>query len=417
MKETLELWRDEVKRHGFKDIYAVCCQTFGLKDPNEYGFDAAAEFPPHTIKSSDITDRLRVLNPSYKGHIYSYDEVVENATRETEPEFKLFRTAMLSWDNTARKQDQSHVFHGFSLVRYKQWLSTLCNNVFHNKKYAEEEKIVFINAWNEWAEGTHLEPDRKYGYGYLQATYDVISNYDSVSEIEFGLSNVARSSNYAVVIHAHYQDVLINLLDRLKNLNSFKFDLYVTSSDANLLRLVKEEFPLANLHLVENRGRDILPFIEVLRIIENMGYSAVCKLHTKKSVYRADGDLICDRLFSGLIGDVAHVESIVRTFNSNSSVGMVASATSLVPHSDHNMTYDNEVVGFVSKRCGVEFEYSNFPAGSMFWFRPEALLPLLALVKQDFPVELGLADGTLAHGVERMFTRLVVSSGFQVVAV
>lgn len=417
MKETLDLWRAEVKKHGIKDLYAVCCQTFGLKDPGVYGFEAAAEFPPHTIKSTDITDQLNISNKDFRGHIYSYDQVVENSVKNAEPAFKLFRTAMLSWDNTARKQNQSHIFHGFSLVRYKQWLAALCNNVFHSNKYSSDEKIVFINAWNEWAEGTHLEPDRKLGYGYLQATYDVVSNFDCNRRVSASFSNAIRRASCAVVVHAHYEDVLSELLERLKNLRPFEFDLYVTADNIALLEMVSREFPLANLHLVENRGRDILPFIDFLRVIGEMGYSAVCKLHTKKSIYRNDGDLIRDNLFSGLIGDANHSASMVRLFENDPSIGMAAISSSLVQHTDHNMTYDHAVVKFVSDRCGVKFERSVFPAGSMFWFRPDALKALLSINKEDFPLEMGLADGTIAHGIERILASTVTAAGFRVITI
>lgn len=62
--------------------------------------------------------------------------------------------------NTARKQYNSYIFYDFSLMRYKQWLSALCSNVFRSDKYPQQEILVFINARREWAEGTHLEPDR-----------------------------------------------------------------------------------------------------------------------------------------------------------------------------------------------------------------------------------------------------------------
>ncbi|MCD4741656.1 MAG: glycoside hydrolase family 99-like domain-containing protein [Desulfobacteraceae bacterium] len=175
IKRIGKLWRKKLKEAGFDGIYLVCAQTFGIKSPKKFGFDAAMEFPPHTVSSTSVNDQLNIINERFNGIIYDYKQVVDNCLKFQEPKFKLFRTAMLSWDNTARKQSHSHIFHNFSLKDYKRWLSHIVSNASLNEN--ESETLVFINAWNEWAEGTHLEPDRKYGYGYLQATYDVLKKF------------------------------------------------------------------------------------------------------------------------------------------------------------------------------------------------------------------------------------------------
>ena len=84
----------------------------------------------------------------------------------------LFKSVMLSWDNTARRQNESHIFVNATPSAYKNWLDNVVT--YTRKNLPEDKRFVFINAWNEWAEGTHLEPDRRYGYAYLQATADAI---------------------------------------------------------------------------------------------------------------------------------------------------------------------------------------------------------------------------------------------------
>jgi len=185
MKETVTLWREKVKEAGFDGIYLICSQTFGVTSPEEYGFDAAMEFPPHTATSGINNHKVDIINKNFEGKVYDYKEVVDNACKVVEPDYKKFRTAMLSWDNTARKQDNSHIFNNFSISQYKKWISHLSSSVLENDKYADDEKIVFINAWNEWAEGTHLEPDRKFGYNYLQSTYDVLKAQSQTKKIIF----------------------------------------------------------------------------------------------------------------------------------------------------------------------------------------------------------------------------------------
>jgi lipopolysaccharide biosynthesis protein len=75
---------------------------------------------------------------------------------------------MPSWDNTARKQHNGHIFVNASPEGYERWLTAALR--YTNDFAQGEERIVFINAWNEWGEGNHLEPDVKYGHAFLDAT-------------------------------------------------------------------------------------------------------------------------------------------------------------------------------------------------------------------------------------------------------
>ena len=75
---------------------------------------------------------------------------------------------MPSWDNTARRRNKSNIWLNSSPESYYDWLSQITNFLHRTKPH--EEKFVFINAWNEWAEGCHLEPDQLFGYGWLNAT-------------------------------------------------------------------------------------------------------------------------------------------------------------------------------------------------------------------------------------------------------
>ena len=416
MAATAKIWREELVEHGIPGIYLVSAQSFGITSPEVFDFDASVEFPPHTIKSEEIGNKVKLINAEYEGLIYSYEQVVANAVTSKEPDYKLFRTAMLSWDNTARKQNNGHIFHGFSLLRYKQWLSSIVNKVYSNQKYTADEKIVFVNAWNEWAEGTHLEPDSRYGYGYLQSTYDVIKNYDASDLAKLNCKQGSSKKNkYAVILHLHYKDLWPVISDYLtRSISDLDFDLYVSVTSSSVAKNVIRDFPEAYIELVENRGRDILPFIRMLKVIKSQGYTAVCKLHSKRSIYRDDGDDIRDEMFESLMGSKEQVNSILSRFNDNGQLGIVAPKDYLIQHNDHNMTFDKEVVRRISKHLHVDFRYDTFPAGSMFWFAPKCLDPLLTMDHTFFEIESGLADGTTAHAVERMFCLVAKNKGWDV---
>ena len=75
------------------------------------------------------------------------------------------------WDNTPRRDRWAAVLHDSTPDLYARWLSRLLETF---EPYSAEENFVFINAWNEWAEGNHLEPDEQWGRAYLEATRNVL---------------------------------------------------------------------------------------------------------------------------------------------------------------------------------------------------------------------------------------------------
>lgn len=178
-QKAAEIWRSECRRMGVGEIYLVAVQSFDITDPRPYGFDAAVEFPPHGTGNSIINQAsVKIINPEFRGYIYDYCLAARTMLEKPSIDYTLFKTVMVSWDNTARKQNDPNVFINSSPSIYQEWLEAAME---HSQKYLPEDKrFVFINAWNEWAEGTHLEPDRKYGYAYLQATAQALDSAKKV---------------------------------------------------------------------------------------------------------------------------------------------------------------------------------------------------------------------------------------------
>jgi glycosyltransferase involved in cell wall biosynthesis len=119
---------------------------------------------------------------------------------------------MPSWDNTARRKDPS-IFLGASPQAYQEWLEKLCN--FTLKSLPPESQFIFINAWNEWAEGTYLEPDRKYGYAYLNATSRALRKVSNSFKKNEARGKILFISHDASIGGA--QSVLLSLLTWIKN--------------------------------------------------------------------------------------------------------------------------------------------------------------------------------------------------------
>ena len=89
------------------------------------------------------------------------------------PSYKRFPCVTPSWDNTPRRKREAAILKDSTPERYGKWLKAAIKKV---NPFSEEENLVFINAWNEWGEGNHLEPDQKWGRAYLEATYNAINS-------------------------------------------------------------------------------------------------------------------------------------------------------------------------------------------------------------------------------------------------
>ncbi len=181
-RRTLEHWRRYCREQGLGEIFLAMVQ-FDLLDPRECGFDAAVEFPPHKLAEGmpSINYRLEIINPDYRGYVIDYPSLVQRAKNWPKPDYPLFRGVFPGWDNEARKPGQGYTFANSTPESYRGWLASAVG--YAKTHPVAGESIVFINAWNEWAEGAHLEPDRKYGYAYLQATRTALTRASSPGKI------------------------------------------------------------------------------------------------------------------------------------------------------------------------------------------------------------------------------------------
>jgi len=175
-KLTTELWRSEVKKAGFDDLYLVRCESNdAFTDPRSIGFDASYEVPTFILPDDLRYEDLGSLNISgdFKGRIYDYSKIVDYYCNRPEVPYKRFRDPMLAWDNTPRHKENAVIYHGVTPELYEKWIGDCVADA--RKKYQGDERIVFINAWNEWAEGSYLEPDGVYGRAFLEATLRAIN--------------------------------------------------------------------------------------------------------------------------------------------------------------------------------------------------------------------------------------------------
>lgn len=192
ISKTLDIWNTEVIKKGFPGIYVAYVQNFGYKpNPEDIGFDAAIEFQPDVFDLSrslyskgDLLTRL--LNklkikksPFVENQVISYDKYVDHALLKKAHNYKYYPCVTPGWDNSARKK-KAFILHDSTPTTYEIWLNETIKKF---EAFSPEENFIFINAWNEWAEGNHLEPDSKWGNEYLKSTKRAITKFSSNNNI------------------------------------------------------------------------------------------------------------------------------------------------------------------------------------------------------------------------------------------
>lgn len=106
----------------------------------------------------------------------------------------MFRGVFPSWDNSARRGAIGTVILNGTPENYEYWLSSAIDRTIEERP-GSDDRIVFINAWNEWAEGCHLEPDRKYGHAFLEATQRSRQGTEQNDWAHVGIHHESRSNS------------------------------------------------------------------------------------------------------------------------------------------------------------------------------------------------------------------------------
>jgi hypothetical protein len=169
-KRTAEIWRAEAQRLGFPDLYLCWVESHGRPPggPEAFGLDATVGFMPM------MGERIFAPLEAVRSHrLIDYKAAYEAELERVPAPWKRFPSVMVGWDNTARRQLGATIFAGATPEAYERWLRKTVDSVAGVR---DAENFLFILAWNEWAEGNHLEPDLHHGRAFLEATRAVLLN-------------------------------------------------------------------------------------------------------------------------------------------------------------------------------------------------------------------------------------------------
>lgn len=285
----------------------------------------------------------------------------------------------------------------------------------------EDSSFLLFNAWNNYRGNFYLQPNKELGFSYLNYLSKAIFNLkinDPQDLIDFN-----NKCKIAIQIHIYYDDLIEDIVNKTNNI-IIKFDLYITvpSEDINdKLKNYINKYSKANNYeiiIVENKGRDILPFLNQMKSKFKL-YKYLCHIHTKKSKTAPEiGYQWRNYLYKNLLGNKRIVSEILYDFEKNKRLGFIFPETFYgIIQLFYILTEGTKKwLDFVGAKLFPNYqlgELLNFPAGNMFWAKIKAIYQIFTYDFADyFESEDNQTNDTIMHGLERIWLYLVKYNGF-----
>lgn len=211
VSSTIKIWREEASKCGM-DLYICRFESchIGGKEYLNGGFDAAIDLQPwsremkeyrviqNNKKVAALMFRLKIffyrkiikylsendfkrfkkkLHQEFnETYLFDYEEYVNFIVTRPAPGYKVYPGITPMWDNSPRRQNFPGILKNATPELYHKWFQHIVKTFI---PYSDDENFLFINAWNEWGEGCHLEPCQKWGKKYLEATKDILKDFQN----------------------------------------------------------------------------------------------------------------------------------------------------------------------------------------------------------------------------------------------
>ena len=367
IKKTLSIWRKEAQKYGIGKLYIIACL-------NKYNItiyknlkilDAAYDFPPRNIMK--------------KSHYYSYLIYYNKNFINCTNDFPLFRGSMLEWDNTARKGKRSKYFIGYSPEKFY-----LLNKIiiqYTKTHYNDDKRFIFVNAWNEWGEGSYLEPDEKYGYSSINALSKALFNLPYIL-INVKNINITKYSKIAVQINL-FCDFLINDIIN-KTIMPLKYDFFIFTNSFERKELIEiqiKKYSNYNKYyivMIDSNSRKINKLNKIFKIIIKK-YKYIYYINNNITNKNNIGnEYLKYNSFNNLIRNKNIILDILSNFEKYKKLGFIYPEISYKISSESLVNDDRDFINnildniFPGKRFKIGKKY-EFPPNNIFWAKIESI--------------------------------------------
>ena len=355
----------------------------------------------------------------YSGLIYK--NILANHLNQT---MLIFRSSILSFQKNDSNEN--------SLKGYTPEKFYILNKIIINwtkTNYRKTKGIFFIKSWNDNGKGNYLQHDENFGYSSINSFSKALFN-QSWNYNQCNLSNLLNMNLIAVQAHIFYKELVFEVINKTNNI-PLKFDLFITTlPNGNRQKFeqnIKNYSKASKYEIlyIQNKGRDILPFIEQMKN-NYKKYKYICHIHTKKAAHvLISGENWRKYLYENLLGDSEKISQIIFDFENIKKLGIIFPEPYYYVIKDHsnfdsinfkyhepNIKYMNFILNKLSRRLKFG-EKLIFPVGDMFWAKIKSIYQIFRLNFQSlFPDESGQINETIMHAIERIWIYIVKKNGY-----
>ena len=286
---------------------------------------------------------------------------------------------MLEWDNTARIGNRSLRFEGYSPEKFY-----LLNKIiiqYTKTHYNDYNRFIFVNAWNEWGEGSYLEPDEKYGYSSINALSKALFNLPYIL-ININNTNLTKYSQTAVQINL-FCDYFINEIIN-KNYMPIKYDLFIFTNSFERIELIEKQVKKYSKYnkyyiiMINNNSRNLNKLFRIFKIIIKK-YKYIYYINNNIINKNNTGnDYLKYNSLNNLVGNKNVILDILSNFEKYKKLGFIYPEASydisFERFFDDNKVFINNILAniFPRKQFNLRKQYEFYP-GNIFWAKIESI--------------------------------------------
>ena len=373
--KTISIWRRQSRKLGIGELFIlICLNHYKINDfQNLNIFDGAYEFPPRDSLGYKINNKPYFL---YTATLYKDQNFIN-----INGNFFVFRGSMLEFDNTPRKKN-SVIFENYSPEQIYMINKKIIT--WTREKYNKDDRFIFINAWNEWGEGTYLEPDNKYGFASINSLSKALFNFPYI-ENNLNISKFNINSSILVLAYIYNETLIKEIIDKTNNI-PMNFDIYFLINN-----LVKKEIIEQNIYNYskvkkfeiinyENNKNNITSIVVILKyIIKN--YKYLCHIQDQIYKYNYLNDDLKNYLLNNLLGNTNIIKEIINDFEYNFKLGFIFPEIYykiLLQYGEMPLRLDKIKMKYLFKKLFNGFKFGSkivIPVGNMFWSKTKAIYP------------------------------------------
>ena len=383
-------WREEFRKAGVGEVLIWICQirggtsyTLKLEDI----VDGEVEFPPHMSRIKEIClTPFKFKKEVMPRYFFDYSEASKGYANKTyKTKLPVYKTIALDWDNSARKKDNWVHYINYSLKGFYEWTKGVRK---YTNKAQLDDKIFFINAWNEWAEGTYLEPDKLTGYAnintFSKALYDIPLN-NKILNIKSQTNNLLKDAKVTLLFYISNNDD-IKYIPKFLDKIMFKYDVKILtysdisenymkdiskglikeSVDLEIIKVSGNIFDKTNMHILENIKDKYAIFIDLLSFNGNLddGISELAASYNKSINYILSGNRNIKFISFGMASFVKNISEKER--NKIIKILLDNNINVMIPHNEidyidiNNIIINKDVIDIIKKYNIKDSKYLGY---------------------------------------------------------